>query len=446
MTIDSITPEILQLVEARKWRELRSLLSNWEVPEVVDLLLDMEKKNRVLLFRALPRSRSAEVFSHLEPEDQDWLLRELTDAETRYILGELDPDDRTALLEELPAEATQKLMALLSPEDLREARQLLGYPEESVGRLMTPDYVSVLPEDTINQAFTKIRAQGRDSETINRIYIIDRTGKLLDDITLRQLVLADPAGKVEKVLDHRFVELSAFDDRERAVEILQEYDLAALPVVDSDGVLIGIVTFDDVMDVAEEEVTEDIQKAASIEPLKTSYRHASVWTLFRKRVIWLIILVVLNLVSAGIIAAYEHQLAAAISLVFFIPILLGSAGNTGSQSATIMLRALVTGDIEMVEWFKVFLKEIAVGLLLGASLGLLSWGLALFHGGYTIGLVVGLTMVSIVLVANFVGMTLPFILARLRLDPAVASSPLITTIADASGLLIYFSIATWLLP
>jgi magnesium transporter len=230
---------------------------------------------------------------------------------------------------------------------------------------------------------------------------------------------------------------------------MQLYDVVALPVVDSRGVLIGIVTFDDVMDVAEEETTEDMQKAASVEPLRTSYRHASIWTLFRKRIVWLVILVVVNLASAGIIAHFEEALQRAIVLTFFIPLLLGTAGNAGAQSATLMLRALVTGDIELNEWLRSFLKEMAVGALLGVALGVVGWGLGLLHSGthagYSIGLVVGITMVCIVIVANFVGMTLPFVLARLRLDPAVASNPLITTIADATGLLIYFMVAGWLL-
>lgn len=444
--IDTILPRLEDLLEKREWGQVREMFTGWEPPEIAELFDELDKRQRVLLFRCLQRDYSAEVLSHLDLEEQDLLIRQLTDAETRSLLADLDPDDRTALLAELPAKVTQRLMSLLAVEDLRESRFLLGYPEESVGRLMTPDYVSVFAENTVAEAIERIRRLGRDAETINRVYIRDPQGKLLDDIPLRRVVLAQPDVKVSDLMDHNFVSLSAFDDREQAVQAMQMYDVVALPVVDSSGVLIGIVTIDDVMDVAEEETTEDIQKAASVEPLRTSYRSASMFTLFRKRIVWLVILVVVNLSSAGIIALYEKALEKAIILTFFLPILLGTAGNAGAQSSTIMLRALVTGDIDLDEWFKSFVKELGVGTMLGVSLGALGWLLGFMrsgvHDGYQVGAVIGLTMVSIVIVANFVGMTLPFVLARLKLDPAVASSPLITTIADATGLLIYFSIAT----
>lgn len=444
--IDELLPTLEDLLERREWGRVRELFGTWEEPEIAELIHLLDKRQRVLLFRCLERDRSAEVFSHLDPDMQDALLHELTDAETRAILAGLDPDDRTALLSELPARVTRRLMSLLSLDDLRESRFLLGYPEESIGRLMTPDYVSVYAENTVEEAMARIRRLGHDDETVNRVYIREKTGKLIDDIPLRRLVLAEPGTKVSELMDMNFVSLSAFDDREKAVQMMQLYDVVALPVVDSQGVLIGIVTIDDVMDVAEEETTEDIQKAASVEPLRMSYRNAGVWTLFRKRIVWLVILVMVNLISAGIIAYFEGALQQAIVLTSFIPLLLGTAGNTGAQSATLMLRALVTNDIQIDEWLQSFLKELGVGALLGVALGLLGWALGFVHSGthdgFQIGIVVGLTMISIVIVANFVGMTLPFVLARAKLDPAVASSPLITTIADATGLLIYFSIAT----
>jgi len=444
-TLSSVKTEILNLTNDKQWSKLRTMFTNWELPEIADLLLSVEDNRRVILFRALPRSLSADVFSYLTPDKQDELLGQLNSAETKRILADLDPDDRTALLEELPATATRRMMQYLNHEDLKEARQLLGYPDESVGRLMTPDYISVLPEHTVAQALEIIRTEGRDSETINRIYVCDHKGVLIDDFKLRSLILSAPTTIIKDITDGQFISLSAFDDREKAVQIMQKYDFIALPVVDSDGVLLGIVTVDDVMDVAELEVTEDIQKAASVEPLKMSYTRAGIWTLYRKRITWLVILVAMNLGSAAILASYEQELQSAIALIFFIPILLGTAGNTGAQSATIMLRALVTGDIDMQQWFKSFIKELGVGALLGITLGILGWLLGFVHHGankgYEIGIIVGVTMIGVVMVSNFVGMTLPFILARLKLDPAVASSPLITTIADVSGLLIYFNVA-----
>jgi len=440
-----LKPELKVLIENRDWGQLREATKNWTPQEIAELLLDMEKSHRVLFFRSLDRKVSSDVFSYREPEDQDILLEEMTDQETRQILSELDPDDRTALLEELPAQITKRMMEYLSPGDLKEARQLLGYPEESIGRIMTPDFVAIKPGRTIGEALSKIRERGKDSETINMIYVVDDSWKLLDDIRLRLFLLANPEDRVESLMDYTAPKLSAFADREQAVRKMQQYDLVALPVVDSDNVLLGIVTVDDVMDIAEEETTEDIQKAASLAPLGMSYHNANIWTLYIKRIGWLVALVFMNIAAAGIITAHEQTLTAAIGLAAFIPLLIGSGGNTGSQSATLMIRALVIGDVKLSHWGRTLLKEIGVGLLLGISLGIVSWGIGIIKGGYRVGLVVGLTMVTIVLVANTIGMILPFLLAKLKIDPAVASNPLMTTIADVTGLLIYFTFASMIL-
>jgi magnesium transporter len=443
--MSTLAKELLQeFIDRKEWGSLRKRLRHVPAPELADFLREAGRQERIFVFRSLPKEHSADVFSSLEPEEQDLLLRQLTDQETRQLLSDLDPDDRTALLEELPGAVTRRLMTLLSPTDLAEARQLLGYPEESVGRLMTPDYVAVRPEWTVGQALDHIRTYGRDSETINIVYVTDEKGKLLDDIRLRKLILARPGEKVSNLMDGAFMSLSAFDDREEAVRKMREYDHIVLPVADSAGMLVGIVTVDDVMDVAEEEVTEDIQKAASVSPLRTSYRHASVWALFGKRVGWLVVLVLLNLVSAAVIAVYEDMLARVVTLLFFIPILIGTAGNAGSQAATLVIRALVTGDLTAGLWGRTLAKEIAVGVLLGVSLGLLGGTLGLLRSGFDIdvALTVGLSMLSVVIIGNLVGMTLPFVMEKMRFDPAVASGPLITTMADATGLLVYFLIAT----
>ncbi len=439
-----IKKELVQHIEKKKWAALKERLINVPAPDVPDVLFLAEKHDRVLIIRSLSREKSAEVFSLLEPEQQDALLHDLTDVETRQLLHSLSPDDRTTLLEELPAPLTRRLMGLLSPADLQEARELLGYPEESVGRLMTPDYIEVYPDWTVGKTLEHIRRKGRDSETINLVYVISRSGKLLDDIRLKRLILSDPNKTIDQLMDATFVSLSAFDDREVAVKMLKRYDLLALPVVDSDGELIGIVTFDDVMDVAEEEATEDMQKSASVTPLKMSYHRAGIWNLYSKRAGWLVALVLLNLASAGVIAAFEDKLKEAIVLLFFIPILIGSGGNAGAQASMLVIRALVLGDIKLDQWFQTIGKELLVGLLLGITLGVLGGCMGLLRGNFhwQLSFVVGFSMLSIVLVGNLVGMILPFILAKIKIDPAVASGPLITTIADAAGLFIYFSVAS----
>jgi magnesium transporter len=441
---DAIIMEVHALLARRDWTALRLRLAEVPAPELTDLLFEFAKTDRVLLFRALPRPLAADVFSYLSTDEQNTLLTELTDEETRHLLANMRPDDRTHLLEELPGQATQKLLNMLRPADLAEARTLLGYPEESIGRLMTPDYVAVRPEWTVAQALEHIRSKARRSETINTIYVIDEQWHLQDSIEVRRFILAEPEQFVAEIMDFTFVSASAFDDREEAVRLIQRYDLTALPVVGSDGVLLGILTIDDVLDVAQQEATEDFHKGAAIAPVR-SYREADIWTLYRRRIIWLIALVFVNLISASVIAAYAEVLTATLALAFFIPLLIGSGGNTGAQSATLMVRALATGDVQLAQWLRTLGKELGVGITLGVTMGLVSYALGFFLGAPAVGIVVGLSMVAIVLFSNLIGILLPFVLTRLNIDPAVASSPLITTIVDASGLIIYFSIAAGIL-
>jgi magnesium transporter len=441
-----IDSEVEALIDNGKHEELSELLANWIDPEVADLILRLDKSHQILVYRALPRERAADVFSHFDPEDQDEILEAFTDADTRHLLANLSPDDRTAMLEELPAEVADRMMQLLSPEDLAESHQLLAYPEDSVGRMMTPDFLRIRPEWTCEQALAHIRKFGRDSEILNILYVTDEAGKLIDIVRMRRLIMAAPNAVIGEILNYRFVSLKAFDDREVAVEMIQRYDVNALPVVDSDGVLLGIVTVDDIFDVAEEEATEDIHKGAAVTPLDMNYSAAAPTLLFRKRIGWLVRLIFVNLISAAVISSYQEYLQTYVALVLFMPLLIASGGNTGAQSATLMVRAISTGDLKLAGWYSAVVKEVLVGLMLGVAMGVLTWLLGIYRSGYDIALIVGISMVSIVLVANIIGALLPFTLTRMKLDPAVASSPLITSMMDAIGLMIYFSIAATILP
>ena len=443
--IEETKPHLEKLIQERKWKEIASTLQDWPDPEIADLLLEMNKADRVLLFRSLPKGRAAQVFTHFDYEHQTAFVEDLTDEDTRHLLANLSPDDRTALLEELPSEVLQATFQLLSPEDLKEARQLLGYPEDSIGRLMTPDFISVKAEWTIREALEHMRKVGKDRETFNLVYVTDQEGRLLDSLRLRKFIMAQPEAKVESIMDHKFVSLSAFEDREHAVDMIKRYDLFALPVVDSRSVLQGIVTVDDLFDVAEEETTEDFHKSAAVAPLDMPYSLASPTFLFRKRIGWLTILLFVNLISAVVIGAYEENLAVFTVLATFMPLVIASGGNAGAQSATLMVRAIATGDILLNRWFKAFSKELLVGLCLAVTMGFLSYFLGFARGGNEIGLVIGISMVAIILVANLIGVILPFILRKLNMDPAVASSPLITSLMDAIGLLIYFGVAAVIL-
>lgn len=437
--------ELSRSFEAREWFKIRDLLDALDPSDVGELISDSELEEAGIYFRLLRRERAADAFVHLSPDRQQELIEALSGDRVSEILGALAPDDRTQLLEEMPAEVSQRLIETLGQEQLKLAKTLLAYPEESVGRFMTTGFIALKSGVTAEDGIQFIRNNAKGKETLSVVYVVDSAGKLLSDLRLGSLLLADPKTKVEEIEDRFLVSLPASLDQEEALRMFEKYDRLALPVVDSNGHLLGIVTHDDILDVATEEATEDFHKTAGLAPLDGAYRETGVGALFQKRVGWLVILVGVNLVSSGVIEAYEETLAAMISLAFFIPLLIDSGGNTGSQSATLMVRALATGDIRMKHWWRVFSKEILVGLTLGIAMGIASGALGLFRGGWEIGFVVGLSMLCIVIVANLVGVTLPFILTRLKIDPAVASSPLITTVADATGLLIYFSIATWFL-
>jgi magnesium transporter len=444
MTISNLRPDVETRIREHDWPALRAVLAGVPEPEVADLLLELRAAEQVLLFRALPRDTAAEVFAILDREDRDELLLALTDEETRRLLADLPPDDRTELLAELPGEVTQRLINLLSPDDLRETRWLLGYPAESVGRLMTPDYVAVRPDWTVARALEHVRATARTSETVDVIYVIDERWQLLDDIELRRLVLAQPDATVAELMDRSYQAIGAAADQQEAVNMMRRYDLVALPVVDSDGLLLGIVTVDDVLDVAEEEATEDFHRVASVGPLHMSLREATIGLLYRKRIGWLMALVFMNIFSGAGIAAFEETIEAVVALVFFLPLLIDSGGNAGSQSATLMVRALATGDVRMKDWFRMLGREVPVALMVGLTM---AGGVALISAfrAPEVVVVVALSMVSIVTLGSLIGMLLPFILTRFRRDPATASAPLITSLADISGVLIYFSIATWYL-
>ncbi|MGQ9852954.1 MAG: magnesium transporter, partial [Candidatus Oleimicrobiaceae bacterium] len=287
-----------------------------------------------------------------------------------------------------------------------------------------------------------IRRYGRDAETINVIYVVDEEDHLLDDLPIRRIILADPSQRVESIMDHKYIAVEAHADQEEAIRLIQHYDLSALPVVDKENVLLGIVTVDDVLDVLQEEVTEDVHKGASIAPLDTSYNAASFFSLYRKRVGWLSLLAVAGFLSSSVIAMYEETLAKIVALAFFIPVLIDSGGNTGSQSATLIIRALALGELTPKKWLRVVGKELLVGILLGATLGaiLFVWG-EYWKGGPQVGVAVGLSMACIIVIANLLGSLLPIVVTKFRLDPAVVSSPLITTVIDAVGLVIYFTVA-----
>jgi magnesium transporter len=435
--------EVQELIAQRNLLGLRHLLAECEPNEVAHLIDELPVQDDIITFRLLPNNLATETFQHLSYDKQQQLIKELGADKTRLsnLLNDLDPDDRTALLEEMPGPMAQRLIQSLSAEERKVATELLGYPKESIGRLMTPDYVAVRPEFTIQQTLEHIRQYGKDSETLSVIYVIDEKWKLIDDLRVREIILAKPDQSVLELMDNRFVSLKAMDDQETAVRVFRDYDRSALPVTDRSGVLLGIVTVDDVLDIAEEEATEDFHKFGSIQDAIFNPLKAKVGFLYRKRIIWLFALVFMNIFSGAAMATYEETIQAVVSLVFFLPLLIDSGGNAGAQSATLMIRAMATGDVHMKDWFKLVGKEMLVALLLGLTMAAAVALVASYRSPEII-IIVALTMICIVLVGSVLGMSLPFIFTKFGVDPATASAPLITSVADICGVLIYLSIAT----
>lgn len=445
--------EIEQFIKKKQLDNVKFELRKLHASEAAEILAQMDPPIQVIVFRSLPRKFSAKIFSYMSPADKDDLLKALTAKETEKLLMLLEPDDRTDLLEEMPAEITRRLFKLLSPEDLREARQLLGYPVDSVGREMTPEYVAVESNWTVKKAVDYIRENGRDKETVNIIYIVDKKGKLIDDIQLKYLIFADPKSKIADIAKKNLSTpvLSAFDDQEKAVELIKKFNVVALPVVDSEDILIGIVTIDDLIDIEEEEVTEDFQKMGGVvvehggDLSLTNLLDASMKLLYKKRIPWLMVLIGINIFAGAAIASFEDLITQYVALVFFLPLLIDSGGNAGAQSAMLMVRALGTGDVKMNNWMQLLGKEAAVAVFLGATMAagvsILGW----FRGGIEIGVIVAISMLAVVVVGSLVGMILPFVFIKFNKDPAAASGPLITSIADIAGVLIYFSIAKFYL-
>ncbi len=439
LLIDNLT----ELIENKDWKKLKNELQTHDPVQIAELIESLDDNNDVIVFRLLPREQAKEVFQILEPEKQEEIIEQLAKnvRTITSLLNDLDPDDRTALFEELPGKITQRLIQLLSVEERQIAVRLLGYPEESIGRLMTPEYVAVKPYFTVEQSLNHIRKWGKNSETLNVIYVVDDQWRLIDDIKIKHIILADPSQKIVDIMDNRFVALSAFDDQEVAIRKFQDYDRVALPVIDTNGVLLGIVTVDDVMDIAEEESTEDFHKFGSFSDAITNPLKAPIPLLYRKRISWLVILVFMNVFSGAAISSFENVIQKMVALVFFLPLLIDSGGNAGSQSATLMVRALATGDVELSDWYRLAIRELFVSLLLGATMALAVSTVAYFRAPEII-LIVALAMTFNVIAGSVIGMILPFIFTKLKIDPATASAPLITSIADITGVIIYFSIAT----
>lgn len=441
--------EIINIIENKRWDKLKYSLADMHAAEIADIIRILDNdKNKSILFRLLSTEKAAYVFSELDSNEQESLISSMSDNELKELIHEMSPDDRTSLLEELPSDITKKIFSLMKENDLNIARQLLGYPEESIGRIMTPEYIDVRPDFTVKQTLEYIRHYGKDSETFEVIYVVDKNDILLGYILLKDLLFAKTEEKVEDLMHTDIIYLSVYSDQEEAVKVGRKYDLLYIPVVDSKNALIGIVTIDDIFDIAEEEDTEDFHKLGAIsvdDDFSGNIKQATIFTLYKKRIVWLFILVFINIISGYFIGLFTDTITKYVSLIFFLPLLIDSAGNAGAQSSTLIIRSLSIGDVKKSDWLFMFGKEILISAALGLTMGLTVSLLAIFRGGLIIALVVSLSMILVVIIGSLIGLCLPFIFVKLKKDPTTSSVPLVASICDISGTSIYLFLATVIL-
>ena len=442
--------KIEEALSKRDFAALRESLKNWPAPDVAGLIQPLSREDQLIVLRVLPRNLAAEVFEFLDLESQQQLLRAMGQEQVAAILNEMAPDDRTLLLEELPAIMTKQMLTLLTAEERSVAVTLLGYPEGSIGRLMTPDYIAVRQDWTVQYVLDYIREHGQDSETLSMIYVVNDQGVLIDDIRIRAFLLAPLTQRVADLMDYRFVALKATDNQEDAVGIFRREQRTALPVTDSSGVLIGIVTIDDVLRIAEAAATEDIQKIGGSAALDEPYLQIALTRMVKKRAGWLVILFIGEMFTATAMGFFEKEIQRAVVLALFVPLIISSGGNSGSQASTLVIRALAIGEVRLRDWWRVVYREVYTGLALGSILGAIGflrvalWSIFTNIYGphwFLVALTVGLSLIGIVLWGTLIGSVLPFGLRRIGFDPAASSAPFVATLVDVTGLVIYFSIA-----
>jgi magnesium transporter len=441
--------QFLEIIQSEDVLQIREFLNNQNisiVAELIDEFPDYESQ----IIANLSIHRASSTFKILDVPTQKRIIHELPAFKTAELLNDLSADDRTSFLEELPSEVVKELIKTLDPEERRITLALLGYPEQSVGRLMTPDYIAVQKDWTVAEVIDHIREVGKDSETIDVIYVVDDKGLFIDDVRIREIILANPEKKIEDVIDNRYIALNVNDDQETASNAFRMNNRVALPVLDNNNLLLGIVTIDDVLWIAQEEFSEDIQKIGGTEALDEPYLEISLVKLFKKRVVWLVVLFLGEMLTATAMGYFEDEIAKVVTLALFIPLIISSGGNSGSQASTLIIQAMALGEITIADWWRVIRREVISGLLLGSVLGLIGFTRVMlwnniFHtygnNPLPIASTVGFALVGVVLWGTLAGSMLPIILKRFGADPATSSAPFVATLVDVTGLVIYFSIA-----
>lgn len=455
-----LKPEYEELIKKKDWESLRVAFEDVDPADIAEILEDLPAEDSGVIFRILPRDVAGVAFEYLPLDQQTEIVQTLGSEQLKNVLNEMAPDDRTRLFEELPAEVTKRALEQLSADELRVARTLLGYPEDTAGRYMTPEYLSLRPGMSAREGLEWVRKHGKGRETLNLLYIIDDKSILLADLRLAELVMADPDARVGDLPTRPLVGIPATASKDEIISTFEKYDRVALPVTDSRGAMVGIITADDVLDVAEEQATEDIQKLGGLEALEAPYMEISTLEMLRKRGGWLAVLLVGGMLTATAMASFQDELSRAEVLSLFLPLIIASGGNSGSQATSLIIRALALREIQLSDWWKVALRELQSGLLLGvglATIGFLrvvAWEwlhqAGVLSRGYgdhylLVASTVSASLIGVVLVGALIGSMLPFVLRRLGLDPAAASAPFVATIVDVTGIVIYFTVAAFML-
>ncbi|MBP5617809.1 MAG: magnesium transporter [Clostridia bacterium] len=443
----NMTEQVETLLQEKKYRQLRDLLAEQNPADLAPLMEELEPTARAVAFRLLSKDRAAETFVELESDTQTLLIRSFSDAELKEIVDELYVDDAVDLIEEMPANVVRRILDQTDPETRRAINEILKYPDDTAGSLMTVEYVGLRTGMTVADAFANIRRTGIDKETIYNCYVVDDDRKLLGMVTAKSLMLAEQDEIIDDLTEQDIITVRTLEDKEEVARKFAKYDLLAIPVVDSEDRLVGIVTVDDAIDVIQEEATEDMEKMAAITPTDKSYLSTGVFETWWKRIPWLLLLMVSATITSTILGKFNERLAIVPILTIFIPMLMDTAGNAGGQSSVTVIRALSLGDVKMGDVFRVVWKELRVAFLCGICLAAVGFGkVILIDGASPVqALVVSLTMALTILVAKFVGCTLPILAKRIGLDPAVMAAPFITTIVDALSLLVYCNVAALLL-
>ncbi|TFF35902.1 magnesium transporter [Mucilaginibacter psychrotolerans] len=447
--MEEMVEQVELLLEQENAAQLQDYLNNLNISDVEELIGEIPEHGPKII-ATLSLNRAVNVFRILDFPTQERIIKKLTGQKVGEILNALPPDDRTSFFAELHGDAVKNLILHLSPEDRKEALSLLGYEEESVGRLMTPDYVAVKKTWDVTRVLSHIRRYGKNSETIDVIYVIDENGVLLDDIRIREILLVKPETKVSDLMDGRLIALSASDPQEEAINVFRMNNRTALPVTDAEGILLGIVTVDDILWIANEEYTEDIQKIGGTEALDEPYLDINLFLLVKKRVGWLVILFLGEMLTATAMGFFEHAIEKAVVLALFIPLIISSGGNSGSQASTLIIQAMALGEVTIADWWRVMRREILSGLMLGITLGVIGFfriaAFSLFSTMYgphwiLVGATIGFSLVGVVLWGSLAGSMLPLLLKKLGADPATSSAPFVATLVDVTGLIIYFTVA-----